>query len=375
MVWFEVRGSDDSPWQVLKPLAWFEPADDEAAMLPPGEQTDETVPIYFGDSGWTFTEAGEYQVRARLQTGDDDPEIISAETTLKVAAPDTDDERAVLQPLLDDEQRLDPGVGRLLTLGGRIGAEDAIEPLQAAVEKFGHTALGSALRLTLISQRLRPAIDPRTGTRPTPDLSGARELLEDTCTDSGIAALKHELLQRHANSMPAAMSDDINTSAAAWDGVMATPGETVATYSDPSLRAWGPSLHFCFNEASLRGPTRAAVTRIARQLRSKQPRRLVIVGHGDAEGTCRYNDKLALRRADAVRRALISAGARKVVIQTASLGERRPLDFSSTATAHNLNRRVDILVETDADPTPAAAEHVLPRCPARAMTSSSSRSL
>ena len=52
-----------------------------------------------------------------------------------------------------------------------------------------------------------------------------------------------------------------------------------------------------------------------------------------------------MRRADSMRRALVASGLRAKVIDIASLGERRPLDFASTSAAHDLNRRVEILVE------------------------------
>ncbi len=94
--------------------------------------------------------------------------------------------------------------------------------------------------------------------------------------------------------------------------------------------------------------------------------RVVVVGHGDYQGTCRYNDALALRRAQTVRRLLMNAGISGKRIQVASLGERQPLDFKSTPQAHDLNRRVEILAEgaqsQDDDPTP---QRILPKCSVR----------
>lgn len=81
-------------------------------------------------------------------------------------------------------------------------------------------------------------------------------------------------------------------------------------------------------------------------------------------GSCRYNDGLALRRAQSVRRALLSAGLPTRRIEVASLGERRPLDFESTREAHDLNRRVEILIESKdaaADELPAI-QRIAPAC-------------
>jgi outer membrane protein OmpA-like peptidoglycan-associated protein len=367
MVRIEYRQVGEEEWDVVEPLAWFEPVENDYAMLAPGERTEQTVPIYFGSEGWTFPQAGDYEVRVRLQTGDAAADTLSEPIEISVVDAKTPEDEAALRPLLDDGRRLNDAMGRLLSFGGRIVPDDGLAQLESAADQYGDTALGSALRLTLISQRLRPPIDPRTGERAAPDLSDARELLSDTCTDSGVAALKAQLLQRHSGGIPRSMSNRAETTATAWDGTTSMRGDTKPTYSDPALQAWGPSLHFCLDESYMREAVRAVVPRLVRELRRAKPTRVVIVGHGDYEGTCRYNDALGMRRAETVRRALIDAGLRRRTIEVASLGERRPLDFASTAVARDLNRRVEILVErghSDSQRT-AGKSRILPRCTAR----------
>ena len=138
-----------------------------------------------------------------------------------------------------------------------------------------NTSVGGALRLTLLSQRLRRPIDPTTGVRPAPDFEDALDLIEDTCTDSGVAAMTSDALEQ-GGGLPGALRARAETVAAAWDGVTAS-GSTQPTYSDPSLARRGPSLHFCFNEDELRAPARTAITRLARQLRRERPSRIVVV--------------------------------------------------------------------------------------------------
>ena len=251
---------------------------------------------------------------------------------------------------------------RLLSFGGRIVSEEGLAELEAAVNERGDTALGSAMRLTLVSHTLRPPIDPLTGERPVPDLTEARELLSETCTDSGVAALKAQLLERHAGGIPRDMGR-AETAGTAWDGITSMRGDSQPTYSDPALKPWGPSLHFCLNESQMRQPVRAALPSIARELSRAQPTRVVIVGHGDYEGSCRHNDAIGMRRAETVRRALVAGGLRVARIDVASLGERRPLDFASSSAAHDLNRRVEILVEgasANTDPIEAPSPRCLP---------------
>lgn len=364
VVRIEYRRSGTDDWNVVEPLAWFEPVGDEYAMLLPGESTEQTVPIYFGEEGWTFPEPGDYEVRARVQLGSDAEDTVSEAVQISVVDAHTPDDDAALRPLLNGGRRLNDAVGRLMSFGGRIVSEEGLADLEAAADEYGDTALGSAMRLTLISHRLRPPIDPLTGERAVPDLTEARELLRDTCTDSGVAALKAQLLERHAGGIPRSMSNRAETAASAWDGTIAMQGDSQPTYSDPALEPWGPSLHFCLNESQMRQPVRAAIPRIARELRRAQPTRVVIVGHSDYEGRCRYNDALGMSRADAVRRALVASGLRAKVIDIASLGERRPLDFASSSAAHDLNRRVEILVEgvSPSSGSVEAQSRLAPRC-------------
>ncbi len=364
MVSIEQRDAGEGEWHALTPLAWFEAIDDSEAWLAPGESTEQTVPVYYDDQGWVFREPGEYQVRARLQVGNDADQAVSAPTTVRIEPPHTDDDRSALEPLLGDDGALDDRVGRLLMFGGRIGAPGDITPLETTAEEYGHTALGAALRLTLVSQRLRPPIDPLTGERPLPDLSDARELMEDTCTDSGVAALRQQLLARHAGQLAEGELPPATDAAAAWDGTTQRRGATVATYSEPELHPWGPSLHFCVDEAALRGKLQWSIPRLAQQLKRERPDRIVLVGHADHEGNCRHNDRLARRRAATVRGALLASGLRGPTIEVVGLGERRPLDFASTEDAHALNRRVEILVKRAGAPPAAddAPRRILPDC-------------
>jgi hypothetical protein len=98
----------------------------------------------------------------------------------------------------------------------------------------------------------------------------------------------------------------------------------------------------------------------------------MLVGHSDAAGTCRYNDSLALRRARAVRQALIASGLGRTRIDVASIGERRPMSFSAASDAQQMNRRVEILVEGGGPPEPEFAGSIIPTCPMDAARGSKS---
>ena len=106
VVRIEYRRPGTEDWNVVEPLAWFEPVGDEYAMLLPGERTEQTVPIYFGDEGWTFPQPGDYEARARLQLGSDAVETVSEPVQISVVDAHTPDDEAALRPLLDGGRRL-----------------------------------------------------------------------------------------------------------------------------------------------------------------------------------------------------------------------------------------------------------------------------
>lgn len=71
---------------------------------------------------------------------------------------------------------------------------------------------------------------------------------------------------------------------------------------------------------------------------------VIAVGHTDSIGTDAYNQKLGLRRAEAVKAYLVSRGIEKSRVYTESKGERQPVADNKTAQGRAKNRRVEIEV-------------------------------
>lgn len=71
---------------------------------------------------------------------------------------------------------------------------------------------------------------------------------------------------------------------------------------------------------------------------------VIAVGHTDSIGTDAYNQKLGLRRAEAVKAYLVSRGIEKNRVYTESKGERQPVADNKTAAGRAKNRRVEIEV-------------------------------
>jgi peptidoglycan-associated lipoprotein len=71
--------------------------------------------------------------------------------------------------------------------------------------------------------------------------------------------------------------------------------------------------------------------------------RVRLEGHTDERGSREYNNGLAERRAQTVRRALALQGVQESQIATVSYGEARPAAAGSDEAAWSMNRRVEIV--------------------------------
>jgi outer membrane protein OmpA-like peptidoglycan-associated protein len=70
----------------------------------------------------------------------------------------------------------------------------------------------------------------------------------------------------------------------------------------------------------------------------------MVAGHTDSDGSETFNQDLSVRRAEAVRNALVSQGVSAARITTAGFGESQPIADNSTAAGKQFNRRVIITI-------------------------------
>ena len=71
---------------------------------------------------------------------------------------------------------------------------------------------------------------------------------------------------------------------------------------------------------------------------------IIAVGHTDSVGSNAYNQKLSLRRSEAVKAYLVSKGIEKTRIYTEGKGENQPVADNKTKDGRAKNRRVEIEV-------------------------------
>jgi outer membrane protein OmpA-like peptidoglycan-associated protein len=111
-------------------------------------------------------------------------------------------------------------------------------------------------------------------------------------------------------------------------------GETIVTISGEVL--------FEYNQAELRSTARQRLLAVAEALRANPNAEIVIEGHTDAVGSDSFNEQLSQRRADAVRRFLVSEGIEAHRVRAIGRGEDEPIAENETPDGRANNRRVEI---------------------------------
>lgn len=73
--------------------------------------------------------------------------------------------------------------------------------------------------------------------------------------------------------------------------------------------------------------------------------RVRIEGHTDSVGTASHNEELSLRRADSVKRVLLSRGVQEKQMLVLGLGETKPVGDNHSAEGRAKNRRVELHID------------------------------
>ena len=106
------------------------------------------------------------------------------------------------------------------------------------------------------------------------------------------------------------------------------------------------SIYFDFDSAVIKGEGTDIVAAHAKYLSDHADARVRLEGNTDERGSPEYNIGLGMRRAPAVRQALLLQGASANQITVVSYGAEHPVDPAHNEAAWAKNRRVDIVYLT-----------------------------
>ena len=84
---------------------------------------------------------------------------------------------------------------------------------------------------------------------------------------------------------------------------------------------------------------------ILKYIRERTPCDINIIGHTDTKGSQKYNVKLGMKRAQMVKRWIVSQGVKTNNIKVQSYGEADPLIKTGDNVSEPLNRRVELLIK------------------------------
>ncbi len=147
------------------------------------------------------------------------------------------------------------------------------------------------------------------------------------------------LCWRDANWTPA-------TAAPGCDGAVAAAAapKAAAPVAAASKVTYAADAFFDFDKSVVKPAGKAKLDDLVAKIKGINLEVIIAVGHTDSIGSDAYNQKLSVRRAEAVKAYLVSKGIEKNRVYTEGKGEKQPVASNKTKEGRAKNRRVEIEV-------------------------------
>jgi len=176
-------------------------------------------------------------------------------------------------------------------------------------------------------------------------MNGNRELVWKNGTN--------ELCWRDANWTPATAAPGCDgaiapamapAAPAAAAPTPARPGPAPVTPPAATKVTYAADAFFDFNKSVIKPEGKAKLDDLVGKIKDINLEVIIAVGHTDSVGSDAYNQKLSVRRSEAVKAYLVSKGIEKNRVYTEGKGEKQPVADNKTAEGRAKNRRVEIEV-------------------------------
>lgn len=112
----------------------------------------------------------------------------------------------------------------------------------------------------------------------------------------------------------------------------------------PAKVTYAADAFFDFDKSVLKPEGKAKLDDLVAKVKDINLEVVIAVGHTDATGPDGYNQKLSVRRSEAVKAYLVSKGIEKNRIYTEGKGEAQPVADNKTREGRSKNRRVEVEV-------------------------------